>query len=106
MSWHIELAAGNGANELMSSYRFLCAIAAHVVAVHPRRKWYIPGLANVQDVDSVGASLPEVRLHVHLHVLGTKVALGAQEHLNVLAGGVERGGKVLSGHLDCWCCRE
>jgi hypothetical protein len=90
----------------MSSDRSLCAIAARVVAAHSRSKWYIPGLANVQDVDTVGAGLPEVGLHVHLHVLGTEVALGAQEHLNVLAGGVERGGKVLGGHLDCRCCRE
>jgi len=34
-----------------------------------------PGLANVDDVDTVRASLPEVRLHVHLEVLGTDVAL-------------------------------
>lgn len=64
---------------------------------------HVPGLANVQDVDTVGAGLPQVRLHVHLHVLAAEVALGGQEHLHVLGGGVERRGKVLGGHLDCRC---
>lgn len=59
----------------------------------------IPGLANVQDVDTVGAELPEVRLHVHLKVLGTEVALSGEEHLNVLRGGVENRGELGRGHV-------
>lgn len=59
----------------------------------------IPGLANVQDVDTVGAELPEVRLHVHLKVLGTKVALSGKEHLNVLRGRVENRGELGRGHV-------
>jgi hypothetical protein len=59
----------------------------------------VPGLANVENIDTVGASLPEVRLHVHLQVLTTQVALSSQEHLNVLGGGVERGGQVGGSHL-------
>lgn len=60
----------------------------------------LPGLANVQDVDTVGPGLPQVRLHVHLEVLATEVALGSEEHLNVLLGGVEDGGEVGRGHFD------
>lgn len=78
----------------------------------------LPGLANVDDVDTIGAGLPQVRLHVHLEVLGTKVALGRQEHLNVLGGGVEARGEVGGSHLESvgrrrdgviskeWLCRE
>ena len=60
----------------------------------------VPGLSNVNNVDTVSAGLPEVGLHVHLKVLGTEVALGSQEHLDVLAGGVHGGGKISGGHLD------
>jgi hypothetical protein len=60
----------------------------------------LPGLANVQDVDTVGPGLPQVGLHVNLEVLGTEVALGSEEHLNVLLGGVEDGGEVGGGHFD------
>lgn len=52
----------------------------------------IPGLPDVQDVDTVGAKLPEVRLHVNLEVLGSQVALSRQETLNVLGRGVETRG--------------
>lgn len=61
---------------------------------------YVPGLANVQDVDTVGTGLPEVVLHVNLEVLAAEVALRSQEHLDVLAGGVEDGGQVGGSHLD------
>ena len=60
----------------------------------------LPGLANVQDVDTVGPGLPQVRLHVHLEVLCAEVALGSEEHLNVLLGGVEDGGEVGGSHFD------
>jgi hypothetical protein len=59
-----------------------------------RRDSSIPGLANIQDVDSIRASLPEVWLHVNLHVLGSQMALSCEEHLNVLRSGVENRGKV------------
>ena len=49
----------------------------------------VPGLANVDNIDSIRASLPEVWLHVNLQVLGSKVALSAQEHLNILRGSIE-----------------
>lgn len=62
------------------------------------RSHSVPGLADVQDVDTVGAKLPEVRLHVHLEVLGSQVALSSQEHLNILGGGVEDRGKLRGGH--------
>lgn len=37
---------------------------------------------------------------MNLEVLGAEVALSSQEGLNVLAGGVEDGGKVGGSHLD------
>lgn len=37
-----------------------------------------------------------------LNVLGAKVSLGGQEHLDVLAGSVENAGKVGGSH-DCGC---
>lgn len=58
----------------------------------------IPGLANVNDIDAVRTSLPEVGVHVNLEVLGTQVALSCEEHLNVLGGGVEDGGELRGGH--------
>lgn len=63
---------------------------------------HIPGLANVQDVNTVGAKLPEVRLHVNLEVLGSQVALSRQEHLNVLGRGVENRGELRRGHDGGW----
>jgi anionic cell wall polymer biosynthesis LytR-Cps2A-Psr (LCP) family protein len=69
-------------------------LQSEVISLSP-----IPGLANVQDVDTVGAELPEVRLHVHLKVLRTKVALSGKEHLNVLRGRVENRGELGRGHV-------
>lgn len=66
--------------------------------------FHIPSLANVDNVNTVGTGLPKVVLHVHLEVLGTEVALSSQEHLDVLAGGVEDGGKVGGSHLDGFAC--
>ncbi len=60
----------------------------------------LPGLANVDDIDSIRASLPEVVLHVNLHVLGAQVALSCEEHLNVLGGGIENGGELRRSHFD------
>ncbi len=59
----------------------------------------IPGLANVDDIDSIGASLPEVRFHMNLQVLGSEVALSCEKHLNVLGRRIENGGKVGGSHL-------
>lgn len=61
----------------------------------------LPGLANVDDIDAVGPGLPQVRLHVHLHVLAAEMGLGGEEHLNVLGRGVEHGGEVGGCHRDC-----
>jgi hypothetical protein len=58
----------------------------------------LPGLANVDHVDTVGPGLPQVGLHVHLEVLCAEMALRSQEHLNVLLAGVEDGGEVAGGH--------
>lgn len=60
----------------------------------------IPGLANVDNVDSVRAGLPEVVVHVNLQVLGAEVALGSQQELDVLSGGVEAWWELGWGHLE------
>lgn len=67
-------------------------------AEQSRKQGYhrIPGLANVDHIDTIGTSLPEVRLHVRLQVLRTEMALSSEEHLNVLGGGIEARGEVLS----------
>jgi hypothetical protein len=59
----------------------------------------LPGLANVDHVDSIGASLPQVGLHVNLEVFCANVALGGQEHLDVLRCGIEDGGEFVGSHV-------
>ena len=61
---------------------------------------HLPGLANVDHLDTIGTSLPEVLLHMSLQILAAKVAVGSNEHLNVLAGGIEDGWKACGRHLD------
>ena len=61
---------------------------------------HIPGLADVDDVDTISTGLPEVVLHVNLKVLATEVALSSQQGLDVLAGGVHDGGQVGGSHFD------
>jgi hypothetical protein len=58
----------------------------------------LPGLANVDHVDSVRTSLPQIRLHMNLQVLRSHVALCREEHFNVLRGWVEDGRKVCGRH--------
>lgn len=70
-----------------------------VIAHRNKDKTNVPGLANVDNVDTVLASLPEVGLHVHLEVLGAEMGLSSEEHLNVLLGRVENCGEVGRSHL-------
>ena len=60
----------------------------------------VPSLANVKDIDTVGAGFPEVRVHVNLEILGADVALSCEEQLNVLARRIENGGQICGRHLD------
>lgn len=54
---------------------------------------------------TISATLEDVRLHGLLAVLGTDVALGRDEHLDVLLGGLESGGKGGRGsHFVCLVC--
>ena len=43
----------------------------------------LPCLTKVDDVDSVVAALKDVTLHLEITVLGTKMDLGCQHHLDV-----------------------
>jgi hypothetical protein len=65
----------------------------------------LPGLANVDDVNSVRTGLPEVRVHVNLEVLGAQVALSCKEHLNVLGSGIENRGELRRSHFCDLTCR-
>ncbi len=58
-----------------------------------------PGLADVDHVDSIWTSLPQVWLHVDLQVLGADVTLSREQHLNVLRGGIEDGGEIVGRHV-------
>lgn len=60
----------------------------------------VPGLADVDDIDTVGAGLPEVGLHVNLEVLRAEMALGGQEHLDVLRRRVHSSGQIRRRHLE------
>ncbi len=58
----------------------------------------IPGLANVDDIDTIGSCLPEVGLHVNLQVLGSEMGLRREEHLDVLRRRIEDGGESGGRH--------
>ena len=51
---------------------------------------------------TVSSSLPDVRLHGLVAVLGTEVALSGEEELDVLLGGLEGGGELVGRHCDCF----
>ena len=59
----------------------------------------VPGLADVDNVNTIWSGLPEVWLHVNLQVLGSEVALSCEEHLNVLGGSIENGWELGWCHL-------
>lgn len=54
----------------------------------------LPGFADVDHVDTVRTGLPEVGLHVDLEILGAEMALGCEQHFDVLGGGIEDWGEV------------
>jgi hypothetical protein len=77
-----------------------------------REDKFLPGLADVNDVDTcftingmltltvmyciylrtISATLPNVRLHLLVAVLGTQMSLGREEELDVLIGRVQSRG--------------
>lgn len=60
----------------------------------------LPGLSNVDNVDSVLSSFEDVWSHLGVGVLGTDVGLSGQEHLDGLLVGIERGRQFRSRHID------
>ena len=50
---------------------------------------HLPGFANVDHMDSIRASLPQIWFHVDLQVLGTEMTLCRKQLLNVVRCGVE-----------------
>jgi hypothetical protein len=60
----------------------------------------LPGLANVDHIDTIGPCLPQVRLHVDLKVLAAEMRLGSEQHLDILRCGIKDGGKVARSHLE------
>lgn len=65
----------------------------------PMRSCNLPGLANVDHVDPIGTCLPEIGFHVHLEIFRAQVALGGEEHLNVLRGGIEHRRNLIGRHI-------
>jgi hypothetical protein len=61
-------------------------------------KSLLPSLADVDNVDTICTSLPEVRLHVHLEILGSNVGLGLDQHLNILLSWVENRWEIAGSH--------
>ena len=59
----------------------------------------IPGLSNIDNIDPIGASLPKIRFHMNLQVLGSQMALGCEKILNILRVGIEDWGKLRGRHL-------
>lgn len=67
--------------------------------------------SNVDDVDAISTSLPDIAGHVLVDGLSTNVALGGQEHGSILLGHGEGSGETSGGgHLVCigddrrgWC---
>ena len=54
------------------------------------RFWrFLPGLSNVDHVNSIWACLPQIRLHMSLHILGAQMTLSCKKHLNILRGSIE-----------------
>lgn len=101
VSWVVNGGDDAGSKDnLLPVARMLANCASNLCAMRVMYNLNIPGLANVDNVDSVWASLPEVVVHVNLQVLGTEVALGSQEELDVLSGGVEAWWKLGWGHLE------
>lgn len=61
----------------------------------------LPGFANVNHIDSIGPRLPQVRLHVHLQILGAQVTLCCQQHLHVSGCRIEDRGQIGGRHDVC-----
>jgi len=54
---------------------------------------FLPGLANVNDVNTIRATFPHVRLHMLFTILGSDVGLGREEELDILLGSFEDRGQ-------------
>ena len=67
-------------------------------------KLFLPSLAQVDHIDAIGPGLPDIWFHVHLCVLGSKMALRCQEHLDILGGSIEDGGEIRRSHIEWMCC--
>jgi hypothetical protein len=49
----------------------------------------LPGFSEMEQVDAVFATFPDVRMHVDVGVFSSKMGLSGQEHMDVLVGGGE-----------------
>ena len=62
----------------------------------------LPSLANIDHIDAVRTSLPQIWLHVNLQVLRAHMTLCSQEHLNILRCRIEDRGEVCGRHGCDW----
>ena len=60
----------------------------------------IPYFSNVNHINTIRASLPQVWLHVNLQILGAKMTACSQQHLNVLRSSIECLRKIGWRHLE------
>lgn len=59
----------------------------------------LPGLADVDNVDTIGTPLPDVVLHSLVTVLGTEVALSGKEELDVVLSSLKSLGELVGSHF-------
>jgi len=49
----------------------------------------LPSLPDVDHINSIRTSLPQIWLHVYLQVLRPEMALSSKKHFNILSGSVK-----------------
>ena len=96
ISWVVDSCDDAGCEDDFLPVKFSNYVVKHQTI---RSSEYIPGLANVDHIDSIRSGLPQVRFHVNLHVLRSQVTLSCKKHLNVLRRRIENRRELRRRHL-------
>jgi hypothetical protein len=59
------------------------------IEVKERLERGLPCLSDVDHVDAIRTSLPQIWLHVYLQVLRAEMALSGEEHFDILCSSIE-----------------
>ena len=59
-----------------------------------RTESYSPGLADINHIDSIRASFPQVWLHVHLQIFGPEMTLCSKKHFDILRSSIKTCGEI------------